>query len=549
MNYGELVVTNELIAALPNADIYSHWKWSNGGIFKIEKITVDDSDCTAAKWFRFSESDGTAGNDRSQRIYIGAGGINFAAGRKYDLTSICFGGKNSNYHTYVYPWHSDYTIAKSDLATATRDVSFSDAPVHMMTEDENGTPHTITLNGIAGGGGQVFIEGAGAFIVNSDCTRSGATIVTNGATLAFGPGANFGTGAMTFHAGTTLKFTDGLSTGTKGGALTLPGGDGTVALVIDGETLAAGDYTVYASSAALPGDTTARFALSGTAIPDPASLPCTLHVAEDGKTLKLLVGAYAGAECVWTGNGANANFSNAANWLGGAVPSTGGETVLIPAAAGELVNDLPAFAPASITFGEGIGAGLVLSGNNITVSGAITNLSTAVSPVINARVDFTGNITVNQKATGHDNRTNSHIVFEGGVHAAADCGNTDPAAGSAAIYGHYFADYTPAAGFSPTATGSNRYTVRPDSSLTVENVATLREIDVASGGAVTAGPPPHAAWCAGAARTPGSGAAQWLGRHRTVPRSGSARGARSPRGRRRSTGLRRGRGRTPGPAR
>ena len=967
-NYGEYVITNELVVTFPSADIYSHWRWSDGK-FKIEKITIDDSASTAAKWFRFACSYGNVGYPNY--IYIGSGGINFAAGRKYAQTSICFGGRASSYHTYVYPWYSDYTIAKSDLATATRDVSFSDAPVHMMTEDENGTPHTITLNGIAGGGGQVFIEGAGAFIVNSDCIRSAATIVTNGATLAFGPGADFGTGAMTFHAGTTLKFTDGLSTGTTGGALTLPGGDGSVALVIDGETLEEGDYPVYVSSAVLPAGVAGTFLLSGTAIPDPAEKTSTLYVSADGKQLRLLVGnpAVETDDFVWTGAAGDGKFSTPGNWLGnkdittataaskiyisvpsdatldcdvavtadsitfpsgsakvtlsgsgsltlnaianagsdvhhsfavpvtitgeaainvthsaesyvefpgglvgyalpaesgyykgvltltseaawgsfnkdiyilgsaeeptthvhvkftqnlsylnistnavfetdvfshtadtmwfcrvndgtlkvgaytltagnnypgtsannvqhygvievdaitnnagnasswfrfepgsgngrpwqkwvigagginygsgatrtdcgydiagqataffypkadyalgcssknitygdyrveadckfvysttdyytgeprtvtmngrigdagtidicgagtfvvttnsihtggtvvsntvtlvlanenavlgtgpltmyggttlavpllagetdplaiagtvqydgegavtlkigdgsaladgtykvlavedavsgelvsklslansassatfytadggktlmlsvgaapvitefvwsgaagdgkmntpgnllgGAVPGTGAEVFFAAGADGTIENDIAGFAPKSITFTEGIGAGLALSGNNISISGAITNLSTAVSPVINARVDFTGNITVNQKATGHGNCTNSHIVFEGGVHAAADCGNTDPAAGSAALYGHYFADYTPAAGFSPTATGNNRYTVRPDSSLTVENVATLREIYVASGGAVTA---------------------------------------------------------------
>ena len=412
-NYGEFVITNELIAALPNNDIYSHWRWSGDGKFKIEKITVDDSACSKERWFRFSASDTTGGNDRSQRVYIGAGGINFAPGRQFALTSICFGGRNSGHHTYVYPWHSDYTIAKSDLESATRDIAFSTAPVHMMTEEENGTPHTITLNGIADDKATVYIEGAGAFIVNSDCTRSGATIVTNGATLAFGPGADFGTGAMTFHAGTTLKFTDGLSTGTTGGALTLPGGDGSVALVIDGETLTEGDYPVYVSSAVLPAGVAGTFRLSGTAIPDPAEKKSTLYVSADGKQLRLLVGnpVVETDDFVWTGAAGDGKFSTPGNWLGNKniATATSASKIYISVPSDATLDCDVSVTAGSITFPSG-SAKVTLSGSGSLTLNAITNSGANVHHSFAVPVTITGEAAINVTHSAA-----SYVEFPGGL--------------------------------------------------------------------------------------------------------------------------------------
>ena len=392
-NYGEFVITNELIAALKN-DIYSQWRWSDGK-FKFEKITIDDSACSAAKLFRFACSYGNVGYP--SYIYIGAGGINFAAERKYAQTSICFGSRASSIHTYVYPWHSDYTIAKSDLATATRDVSFSTAPVHMMTEEENGTPHTITLNGIAGDGGQVFIEGAGVFIVNTNCTRTGATIVTNGATLAFGPGADFGTGAMTFHAGTTLKFTDGLSTGTSGGALSFSG-EGTVALVIDGETLAEGDYPVYVSTAVLPAGVAGTFLLSGTAIPDPAEKKSTLYVSADGKELRLLVGnpAVETDDFVWTGAAGDGKFSTPGNWLGNKdiATATAASMIYISVPSDATLDCDVAVTAGSITF-PSASAKVTLSGSGSLTLSAITNAGANSHHSFAVPVTITGEAAIN----------------------------------------------------------------------------------------------------------------------------------------------------------
>ena len=326
------------------------------------------------------------------------------------MTSICFGGRNSGHHTYVYPWHSDYTIAKSDLATATRDIAFSTAPVHMMTEEEDGTPHTITLNGIAGDGGQVFIEGAGAFIVNSDCTRTGATIVTNGATLAFGPGADFGTGAMTFHAGTTLKFTDGLSTGTRGGALTLPGGDGSVALVIDGETLAEGDYLVYDSSAVLPAGVAGTFLLSGTAIPDPAEKKSTLYVSTDGKQLRLLVGnpALETDDFVWTGAAGDGKFSTPGNWLGNKdiATATAASKIYISVPSDATLDCDVAVTAGSITFPIST-RGVTINGTGSLALAAVTNKSSNTVK-FSAPVTFAGTYSVVKSGA---------VVFAGGATA------------------------------------------------------------------------------------------------------------------------------------
>jgi len=77
----------------------------------------------------------------------------------------------------------------------------------------------------------------------------------------------------------------------------------------------------------------------------------------------------SGATRVWTGDGANANWSTPANWFGNAAPQNG-DDVVFPGAASRLANiaNLPGLALNSIRF---TGAGYSITGNSLVLSNGI----------------------------------------------------------------------------------------------------------------------------------------------------------------------------------
>jgi hypothetical protein len=166
-------------------------------------------------------------------------------------------------------------------------------------------------------------------------------------------------------------------------SLAVSGGD--VSVRVDGETLANGTYPLLTVAEGVIPAAALSLPLSGSALPSGKNV--FLSLSEDSKTLLLQI--YGNGDCAWTGKGADGNFSTAANWLGGIVPDQGGETVYIPNTAKTLVNDLPAFSPASITF-TGSEA-VTISGNAITGILAVTNLSSGVHHEIAAPVTFAEN--------------------------------------------------------------------------------------------------------------------------------------------------------------
>jgi len=196
-NPGEYVVTNELAVTLAS-DVYISSRGSDGA-FKIEKMTIGGS---ANKWFYFANS-GTSGGYHyfyDKNIYIGAGGLNFAEDAHVHKAYCC--GNAPKDVIYIRPWHSDYAIGTKPGSEI--DISIMRA-THFGTTDENGIARTVTANGIIGGEGALYIEGAGKFVVNNTNTMTGDVVVTNSATLAINAGKVLTSGNTTVNSGATLS--------------------------------------------------------------------------------------------------------------------------------------------------------------------------------------------------------------------------------------------------------------------------------------------------------------------------------------------------------
>ena len=101
------------------------------------------------------------------------------------------------------------------------------------------------------------------------------------------------------------------------------------------------------------------------------------------------VAAIASADTkVWTGLGADAKASTAANWQSGAAPVAGdGKGIFFPSATGAIVNDIPGLTPATITFGTGIGQ-LSISGE--TFAGVTLLNADASQKTVTVRDDRLG---------------------------------------------------------------------------------------------------------------------------------------------------------------
>ena len=100
----------------------------------------------------------------------------------------------------------------------------------------------------------------------------------------------------------------------------------------------------------------------------------------------------------WSGGGANANWSTAANWGGNAIAAN--DYVEFAAAAGVSTNnDLAAGTPfGNVTFDAGAGA-FTLNGNAMKLAGDVTNNSVNTE-TINLPLVLTGNRAINAVAGG-----------------------------------------------------------------------------------------------------------------------------------------------------
>ena len=219
-NYGEYVVTNELVVVFPAEAVhYSGWDYLHNGKFKFEKMTLDGAFNSPFKFG--NQSTGGAAGD--QYFYIGNGGLCFADGASKNLRFETGGAKN-NATVHIMPWHGDYTIHTKGAADPT-DFTISTV-TYFGTTDENGDACTVTDDGVInsyGSAAQIHFDGKGTFVANAVGTAACAATVEGSATLAINPGKKLTTGAMAVNSGATLKVAES-GTVTLGGDLTLNDG-------------------------------------------------------------------------------------------------------------------------------------------------------------------------------------------------------------------------------------------------------------------------------------------------------------------------------------
>ena len=220
-NYGEYVVTNELVAAYSDDVTVLLCGYDNisNGKFKFEKVTLDK---TSNAMFKFGNSNSKSADTGTQQFYIGNGGLCFADGAHQTLRYEAGGGNSNNAKVRIDPWHGDYTIHTKEAADPT-DFTVS-VPTYFGTTDEGGNACTVTDDGVIASyaNGDIHIDGKGTFVVNAVGKASCAVTVhgSDGATLAINPEKKLTTGAMTVNSNATLKVAQS-GTVTLGGNLTL----------------------------------------------------------------------------------------------------------------------------------------------------------------------------------------------------------------------------------------------------------------------------------------------------------------------------------------
>jgi hypothetical protein len=304
----------------------------------------------------------------------------------------------------------------------------------LNTTGTDGVPHTITVGdgttGLIYDSGYVETTGAGRVLFNSVSTFSGGLAVKGTSTLAVNPGCRPGNyhvhlyegttlevtqagtvalpGYLTFDSGTTLKLA---SSGSAVGAITTAGGtisvsgEGTTALVVTGEPLAAGEYPILTPSSAMSENVVTRFALDATAVKGAndawlaGSNALTMNI---GDRSQLPAG-------VWVG-GIDGNFSTAANWKNGIVPSAGTALDFSGVTSARTVNvDVPNAVFSAVTLGTGV----------ITFTGSITATTftnrSNVAVGENSTVTLDNDLELYRASGGSGNIYITETVASGGV--------------------------------------------------------------------------------------------------------------------------------------
>lgn len=186
---------------------------------------------------------------------------------------------------------------------------------------------------------------------------------------------------------------------------------------------------------------------------------------------------------IWIGDAGDGKANTDGNWYGGSKPPAGA-AVYIPSKTAAIDNDIVGFAPASITFGYGIGV-VTIGGNAITGVAAVTNLSDNTQ-TFECPVAFADRIFVSQKAKGWDSRAQSSVRFAGGVTG------TTFADGTARFLDGAYNLSTAEDWVANTYSDDTRWGVSQGSSLTVPSAGDTVELaigqaDSVDGGAFTAG--------------------------------------------------------------
>ena len=389
---------------------------------------VRDFAFTPAKTATIIFGSGSCGIEM-QRGYFKVNGYTFhsVGDWQFDITNSNYGGEDGAGRT---------VIGANGLVVDTADYDDPTASGHTVSVNNTGSKSTNALTGTGGLG----VAGNGTFAFNKQGKFTGGLVASNSVTVAVKSGVYPGKGDVTFRDTATFDLVQsGSGTVPVSGTLTMAGGttiripeltggvlplsvnalafesvtaENKVALNIEGGELVPGFNAIIQSATALPANAWDNFAVTlGATVPSGME---TLYIAQ-GNTLYILV--KGGSDAIWSGGGMSGNFNNSDNWLGGQIPGNGSCVQIAAADEATLVNDIPGFSPASITFAAGSTAVTITGENAINVT-SITNLSSA-SHTINVPVYFTGDIQVKQAAMAETgDLSKAHVTFAGGAHAA-----------------------------------------------------------------------------------------------------------------------------------
>ena len=324
-------------------------------------------------------------------VYIGANGISQTTGDRGIGTTGCAK------HIYAM---ADFSIRGPNASSGTFAVNAD------TTIDTRG--HNVTWTSALSGASLLTKAGEGALVMAaySSSGFTGGISVTGGDFVVLKPVAMGGAFSLAGESSLVYSNLVAFVDTVVAQSFAVSGNDAGVK--IEGNVLADGSYTLVSVTEGVIPEAALALTVSGSALPSGKN--AVLALSEDSKSLMLHI--YGDGACTWTGRGADGNLSTPENWLNGAVPNQGGETVFIPDAVKTLVNDLPAFSPASITF---TGADAVtISGNPITGLLAVTNLSPSAHHEFTAPVTFQENAEADILAASTNDK---YIKWTGGMTA------------------------------------------------------------------------------------------------------------------------------------
>ena len=273
---------------------------------------------------------------------------------------------------------------------------------------DSSVARTVTLNGFVRQGVNMTVKGIGTVVLNHARpfqfgTLNSVVSVEDAATLRLNPVCTTLSAAVTMANGTALA----LPLDSNGEVVThsvsnfTQTADAGVRFVIDGDTLADGEYTLISATHSISADPS-KILVAGTAV---AGKVATASI--DGNSLKLTVSSeYTGPDSIWTGV-KDSNLLDPDNWLGGVPTAENGRAAVIGVAEPAAFVCPAGFSPVSITFPAGSAKVTIDGVGEISGIVAITNLSNASHefkvPVSGGTVDlvnismyctFTGGFTV-----------------------------------------------------------------------------------------------------------------------------------------------------------
>ena len=275
--------------------------------------------------------------------------------------TIDFGGITSDDNSYGLNLGGGTILASSTWASS----------LNMTLTGTNGSVtfipqgNTITLSGILSGPGGLIASGGGTLELSGANSYIGDTIVTNGSTLQLD---SIGSSACAFR-------------------------------IVSGSTFNlnySGNYVVGA------------LYVNGVAQPNGTYNSGNLSSVISGSGSIQVVGAISSG--LWTGQGANNNWSTGGNWDNDVVPIFPHTVTFAGNSQLNNNNDLTAITIPGLTFSNNAGA-FVIGGNSITLNNGITFSSDPASPVtqtINLPLVTTADIVIGT-------RTNGNITLNGGI--------------------------------------------------------------------------------------------------------------------------------------